>query len=131
MLKFLSSWLGAKSPAFIWVVTQLQGRAVGTDPFGNRYFEGAPRKGYKLKRRWVLYAGDPEPSSIPPEWHGWLHHQNADIPSSDLSHRKAWQRPHKPNLTGTPRAWRQPGHQLAQGRRPEATGDYQAWTPPQ
>jgi NADH:ubiquinone oxidoreductase subunit len=40
-----------------------------------------------------------------------------------------WEKPHIPNLTGTPAAYRPPGSTLASGRRPKATGDYQPWTP--
>jgi NADH:ubiquinone oxidoreductase subunit len=34
------------------------------------------------------------------------------------------------NMTGTPAAYRPPGSILASGKRPPATGDYQAWQPP-
>lgn len=33
------------------------GKKVGTDPYGNRYYEAKPRKGYKYTRRWVVYQG--------------------------------------------------------------------------
>lgn len=132
MLKTLSSLLGTKSPVFMWLITQLQGNHVGSDTFGNRYFKGKPRPGYKMDRRWVMYAGDPEPSAVPPEWHAWLHHQSDIVPVvTASSHRKAWQKPHRPNLTGTSAAWRPQGHQLSGGKRQKATGDYEAWTPPQ
>ncbi len=132
MLKTLSSLLGTKSPVFIWLVTQFQGTHVGNDALGNRYFKGKPRQGYKMDRRWVMYAGDPEPSNVPPEWHAWLHHQSDVVPGiTTLSHRKPWQKSHRPNLTGTAGAWRPQGHQLSGGKRPKATGDYEAWTPPQ
>jgi NADH:ubiquinone oxidoreductase subunit len=38
-------------------------------------------------------------------------------------------REHVPNLTGTDRAYRPPGHTLQGGRRDRATGDYEPWTP--
>jgi NADH:ubiquinone oxidoreductase subunit len=41
----------------------------------------------------------------------------------------SWMKPHLPNLTGTPLAYRPSGHTLAGGRRAAATGDYQAWSP--
>jgi len=40
-----------------------------------------------------------------------------------------WQQPHRPNLTGTPYAWRPDGSLHKGGHRPKATGDYQAWRP--
>jgi NADH:ubiquinone oxidoreductase subunit len=42
---------------------------------------------------------------------------------------RTWELPHRPNLTGTPQAWRPPGSILAANARPPVTGDYEAWTP--
>ena len=50
-----------------------------------------------------MYKGEPEASKIPAEWHIWLHH-TADAPIPD-SARKAWQKPHIENMTGTADAW--------------------------
>jgi NADH:ubiquinone oxidoreductase subunit len=123
--------LGALSPAHILLVTAFSGaKKVGTDTFGNTYFRAKARKGYNRERRWVLYKGAPEASMVPPEWHGWLHHQRTDAPSSDTpSYRRIWQKGHKPNLTGTVEAYRPQGHILNGGVRPKATGDYEAWKP--
>jgi len=46
-----------------------------------------------------------------------------------MSYRKPWQKPWRPNATGTGLAYRPPGHQLMGGKRAKADGDYQAWTP--
>lgn len=108
---------------FTWV----RGRLVGTDPDGNRYYtERSPRPGRRM-RRWVIYNGQDEASRVPPEWHVWLHH-TSDAPLNGAA-RWSWQKPHQPNLTGTPRAYLPPGHDLAGGQRPPATGDYEAWSP--
>lgn len=132
MVKALSSLLGTKSPVFIWLVTQLQGKNVGSDALGNRYFTGKARAGYKNERRWVMYKDAPDSSTVPPEWHAWLHYQSDAVPTQETkTYRKAWQRPHRPNLTGTSQAYRPPGHQLEGGHRNKGTGDYEAWTPPQ
>ena len=127
------SLLGVLSPAHIWMVTWFGGgKKVGVDQWGNRYFEAKARKGYNHTRRWVMYQGEPEASKVPPEWHGWLHHQSDVLPdSSEKSFRRSWQKPHKPNLTGTSGAYRPPGHILEGGKRDKATGDYEAWVPPQ
>lgn len=129
----LLSVLGALSPVHIWWVTLTSGaRKIGTDGAGNIYFEAKPRSGYKMTRRWVMYKGAPEASKVPPEWHGWLHHQTDAVPANDApSFRRAWQKPHQPNQTGTESAYRPPGHVLAGGQRDKATGDYEAWQPPQ
>lgn len=129
----LLKYLGALSPAHINFVTMFSGATrVGTDELGNVYYRAAPRKGYKRERRWVMYKDTPEASNVPPEWHGWLHHQTDSVPSNDdPSYRRPWQKPHQPNLTGTTGAYRPPGHILEGGKRDKATGDYTAWTPPE
>lgn len=125
--------LGVLSPVYMSIHNILSPRKkkVGMDQCGNVYYEAPPRKGYKLARRWVMYKGAPEASSVPAEWHGWLHHQTDAVPSSDTpSYRRSWQKPHQENLTGTTAAYRPAGHVLQGGRREKATGDYQPWTPP-
>ena len=110
------------------LVTSLSGRLVGKDAVGNIYYEAkkAPR-GVLRRRRWVMYAGEVEASTIPPEWHSWLHYTTEQpIPETV---RRAWQKPHEPNLTGTPLGYRPPGSDYLGGQRPPASGDYEAWTP--
>jgi NADH:ubiquinone oxidoreductase subunit len=111
-----------------WLFTRLKGRAVGSDAMGNRYYEEKqPRPGPQRTRRWVIYAGAPEASVVPPEWHAWLHYTTeAPLPQTG---RKAWQKPHLPNATGTAQSYRPPGHDYEGGHRARATGDYEAWTP--
>ncbi len=127
------SLLGVLSPIHIHFVTLVtRAKPVGRDADGNRYFRAKPRPGYKRERRWVIYNGVAEASKIPAEWHGWMHHQTDVVPdSSTASYRRPWQKPHLPNLTGTDQAYRPPGHLLKGGERDKATGDYEAWTPPQ
>ena len=121
------SFLGVLSPAHINLFTALKrGEKVGEDNAGYTYYRAKPRKGYKRERRWVIYDGAPEASKVPPEWHGWLHHQSNDIPSKEGFRRK-WQKPHQANMTGTNQAYRPPGHVLEGGNRDKATGDYEAW----
>ena len=122
--------LGVLSPIHIHFVTLVTGaKNVGTDVFGNKYYSAKPRKGYKHDRRWVIYKDEPEASNVPPEWHGWLHHQTDAVPDANAGYRRVWQKPHQPNLTGTTQAYRPPGHVLAGGKRDKATGDYEAWKP--
>lgn len=105
-------------------------KKIGTDSFGNRYYEGKPIKGYSRPRRWVIYKGKPEATAIPPEWHGWIHHQTNVIPEEgEKSFRRKWQKPYTPNMTGTEKAYRPKGHILEGGKRAKATGDYEAWDP--
>ncbi|MBI3452614.1 MAG: NADH:ubiquinone oxidoreductase subunit NDUFA12 [Rhodospirillales bacterium] len=110
--------------------TWLRGQQVGADAFGNRYFRdrtGARRAG--REKRWVLYNGEAEASKVTPEWHAWLHHIVDAPPPPGGRPVRAWQKSHVPNLTGTPEAYRPPGHDYQGGRRARATGDYEPWTP--
>lgn len=131
MKKFFALFLGVQSSLSFVMTLLLKGRYVGTDQYGNKYYAGKARKGYNHERRFVSYkSGVAEASQVPPEFHGWLHHQTDIFPDGDkASPRKAWQKPHEQNLTGTTLAYRPPGHQLNGGKRQKATGDYEAWIP--
>jgi NADH:ubiquinone oxidoreductase subunit len=97
---------------------------VGSDEFGNTYWR--EKKGL---RRWVTYAGNADPTTIPPGWHSWMHYRT-DVPPSDESYAgHSWERAHLPNLTGTAGAYRPEGSLLRTGDRPRVTGDYDAWSP--
>lgn len=125
------SFLGVLSPAHINFFTLFSGgEKVGKDALGNTYYRAKPRPGYTRERRWVMYKDKPEASMVPPEWHGWLHHQTNDVPSEE-GFRRPWQKPHQPNMTGTNQAYRPPGHILEGGKRDKAVGDYEAWSPPE
>ena len=107
--------------------TYFHGRAVGTDLTGNRYFEEKRARRGLRARRWVLFNGEAEATLVPPEWDAWLHY-TTDEPIA-LAARRPWQKPHLPNMTGTPDSYRPPGHDYRGGQRAHATGDYEAWTP--
>lgn len=123
LLTTLFSWwsgytLGTR--LFTW----RRGGKVGQDEFGNRYYR--ERRG---ARRWVIFAGQSEASSVPPAWNSWLRHMVDDPPGPnadpDTHH---WQQPHQANPTGTAAAYRPPGS-LSSPRPRTVSGDYQAWTP--
>jgi NADH:ubiquinone oxidoreductase subunit len=57
-------------------------------------------------------------------------HHTVDLPPTEEAYQPhPWEKPHVPNLTGTPMAYRPPGSILAGGERAKATGDYQPWKP--
>ena len=130
LVRTFTWWNGQTFGTQWW--TWLYGEFVGEDEFGNRYFR---TKGGKidptlgLERRWVTYNGVAEATMVPPTWHGWLHHITNVPPAQEQVTVRPWEKPHRPNLTGTPWAYRPNGSTLAQGRRPKATGDYKAWVP--
>jgi NADH:ubiquinone oxidoreductase subunit len=125
------SIFGVMSNAQMLLHTLIRGKQVGQDSAGNVYYRGKPRGGTKHERRWVMYKDKPEASTVPAEWHGWLHHQTDTVPQETNPLRKPWQKPHLPNQTGTDQAYLPPGHALKGGQRDSATGDYTAWQPPQ
>ncbi len=106
--------------------TWLRGELVGEDGFGNRYFRDRKTARGRRERRWVMFNGAPEATKVPPEWHAWLHH-TTDAPLEGARH--AWQKPHRPNLSGTKHAYFPPGHDRRGGKRDKATGDYESWRP--
>ena len=130
MKRFFDLFFGIQSPATYLIRLWTQGDYVGTDPYGNKYYRAKPRKNYTHERRWVKYlTSNVEASEVPPEFHGWLHHQTDTFPNQNTGYRKPWQKDHKPNLTGTTLAYKPKGHMLNGGHRNRATGDYEAWTP--
>ena len=105
---------------------------VGQDETGNRYFEAkTDRESYDKgrRRRYVIYKGYAEPTKIPPDWHAWMHYLTDEPPSVAPLKRRAWEKDHLPNLTGTVYAWRPKGSIARGGERARAVGDYQAWRP--
>lgn len=102
---------------------------VGKDELGNKYYEERRPSLEGRKRRYVIYNGYAEPTKVPADWHGWLHHTFEKPPTVDPLPRKSWEKPHKPNLTGTLEAYRPPGALAEGGERAKSTGDYEAWTP--
>ena len=130
MLKTIFTWWNGATPGALLTVA-LRGRFVGQDETGNRYFEARTIRDGDAgrRRRWVLYKGYAEPSKVPVDWHGWLHHTFAEPPTVAPFRLKAWEKPHRPNLTGTVYAWKPQGSLSRGGKRPAATGDYQPWKP--
>ncbi|WP_157014827.1 NADH:ubiquinone oxidoreductase subunit NDUFA12 [Mesorhizobium xinjiangense] len=108
--------------------TWRKGTFVGEDEFGNTYYQGG-KDSEGRTRRWVIYSGYSEASIIPPGWNGWMHHRVDTSPADENYKPREWQKPHLPNLTGTPGAYRPPGSLARPGERPRVTGDYDAWTP--
>jgi NADH:ubiquinone oxidoreductase subunit len=117
------------------IMTWFCGELVGTDAYGNRYYRERRRRPlvrgggrYSRDKRWVMYNGEPEASKVPPEWHAWLHHTVDTVPDPAAWPHYPWEKPHQPNLTGTPYAYHPAGSVLRGGRRARATGDYEPWT---
>ena len=111
-----------------WLAAKRHGSEVGRDVVGNRYFE--IKQGKTLPpRRWVLYAGSNDASLVTPQWHGWLHGTQLELPREALPPPRPWEQPPEPNLTGTANAYLPAGAIGDGSLRATARGDYEAWTP--
>ncbi|MCB1511868.1 MAG: NADH:ubiquinone oxidoreductase subunit NDUFA12 [Hyphomicrobiaceae bacterium] len=129
ILSEIFSWWGGNTWGTRFTIWK-QGRYVGKDDCGNRYYEQRRGVGpHGMPRRWVIYTDLAEASKVPPEWHGWLHHTVKAPPTEEEYAAKPWQKPHQMNMTGTSQAYRPKGSILTAAERPRATGDYQAWRP--
>lgn len=131
-ISFIFDWWN-RATFGTFLFTWRKGEFVGQDQFGNRYYQerGRPdRKGphWDRRKRWVIYAGLAEASTVPPAWNAWLQHNASEAPKAEAP-RYAWEKSYVPNLTGTTAAYRPSGSLLQGGERPPATGDYEAWRP--
>lgn len=123
------AWWTGNSWGNRWMIWR-HGRKVGEDELGNCYFVQKRGVGpLGVPRRWVVYKNLAEASKVPPGWHGWLHHTLDQPPPATTSSAREWERPHRPNFTGTAEAYRPPGSLLSTGKRPPAGGDYEPWRP--
>ncbi len=130
LLQFFTWWNGQTLGTRFH--TWRHGERVGEDAFGNVYYRtkgGAKDPVLGFERRWVIYNGVAEASTIPPGWWGWMHHREDKPPTESAYTPRSFEKPHRPNMTGTSAAYRPSGSTLASGKRPAATGDYTAWSP--
>ena len=79
--------------------TLISGKLVGKDHFGNKYYEN------KKGDRWVIYSDEIDASKIPVEWYSWMHFTPNKIENNHELKNFDWQKPHKPNLTGSNQAY--------------------------
>ena len=103
---------------------------VGNDEKGNRYYKSNISYGTKKEKRWVLYyKNNNDPTSINPEWHGWLHYIIDDIPDTKAKKKFKWQKKLLPNLTGTKEFYKQEGHLLNKNKLLLKRKKYESWDP--
>lgn len=104
------------------------GRFVGEDDEGNRYFEQKRGVGPLGKpRRWVVYERLAEATLIPPGWYGWMHYRTDVPPSEEEYVPHDYEEPHRPNYSGTAQRYRPNADERDAGE--SLATDYEAWTP--
>ena len=106
------------------VYTRWRGVKVGEDDQGNTYYRTADDS-----RRWVIYNGYAEASRIPPGWHAWMHRRTDVPPTEDGYEPHVWERPHRPNPTGTPGAEFPPGSLHRRHPAAQAPAACESWRP--
>ena len=93
---------------FIWwnrqtlgtrIYTLFFGKLVGKDDYGNKYYQS------KNGKRWIIYNDEIDASKIPNEWYSWIHFTKNKIENVHELKKFEWQKPHKPNLTGTEKSY--------------------------
>ena len=131
--------MGLFKEIFVWwdgntwgtrLFTRRKGRLVGEDEFGNRYYE--QRKGtgpLGIPRRWVTYNGQSDPTTVPADWHGWLHYTVDTPPNKENYQPRHWQKRHVPNRTGTRKAYRPAASMRTGEASPKPPRDYEPWRP--
>ncbi|MEM0984803.1 MAG: NADH:ubiquinone oxidoreductase subunit NDUFA12 [Pseudomonadota bacterium] len=130
MIEKLFTWWNGATLGTLFDINR-RSSFVGEDTYGNKYYEDRkPSMGAKnYRRRYVVYSGLAEPSKVPADWHGWLHHTFDAPPTEAPLPRKAFELDHKPNMTGTVFATKPKGSLSEKGKRQETYADYEAWTP--
>ena len=130
-MKIFTWWKGSTLGALFDI--KRRSSFVGKDEYGNRYFEDRRTSlgDDNYHRRYVIYNGLAEPSKVPADWHGWLHHTIDTPPTEVPLARQTWETDHTPNLTGTLYATKPKGaiSKTKTGERQETYADYEAWTP--
>ena len=82
------------------IFTIFFGKLVGTDKYGNKYYENK-----KKIKRWVIYNDEIDASKIPNEWYSWIHFTSNKIENVHELKKYEWQKPHLSNQTGTEDAY--------------------------
>jgi len=110
---------------------------VGMDRFGNKYYEDWHHDG-RNSRRFVEYSDFqkwwPDAGKVPPEWHGWMHHQNDDAGNSGHHVDPFYKVDHIHYPSGEPHYYRNPGHILNADKNTfmdlQKERKYIGWQPP-
>ena len=114
LFKIIFSWWNSQTIG-TFIQTSLFGVKVGEDQFKNKYY-----KNKEDTKRWVIYSGIVDASTVPPEWHSWLHKTIKVTPDKIEFNNFPWQKEHKKNLTGTKKAYL-PNH--------DKKSPYKRWQP--
>ena len=92
-MKIFFTWWN-KQTFGTYLKTLFFGKLVGTDEYGNKYYQS------KSNERWVIYSNNVEATKITSNWFLWMHHTIDKIPDNQPI-KYSWQKNHLENQTGT------------------------------
>ena len=104
--------------------TRFKGVFVGKDEQGNSYYHTRDDS-----HRWVIYNGYAEASRIPPGWHAWIHRRTDTPPPRAGYAPHPWEKPWRPNPTGTAQAEFPPGSLYLERPLRMGHGPCRPWKP--
>jgi len=111
-----------------WLFTKLRGEVVGTDDQGNRYYQDKRVIAGRRRKRWVIYQGEVEAVACAARLARLAAPHDEYAAADGGLPRKAWQKDHLRNLSGTDLAYRPPGSTLVNSPdKPKPP--YEAWRP--
>ena len=106
------------------LITKLFGKKAGEDHLGNKYFYRLVKN--NKEKRWVIYKGEPDGSSVPSHWQAWLTRTVNSIPINKKKYK--WQKKHVPNLTGSQDAYNSLENIFDNNLKKKHTA-YSSWNP--
>jgi NADH:ubiquinone oxidoreductase subunit len=128
VLKTIFTWWNGATLGTLFDIGR-RATLVGEDQYGNKYYQENKASLEGRPRRYVTYNGYAEPSRVPADWHGWLHHTFERPPTEEPFILKPWEKEHRPNMTGTRFAYRPKGSLAGPGAGKALPASYEAWSP--
>lgn len=81
------------------------GTLIGTDKYGNKYYEDTGNYYFFSRHRYVVYPYVDrytfDASQVPSEWHRWLHYMTDDPPTKVPPEPRKFLQSHEANQTGS------------------------------
>ena len=114
MIKQIFTWWNSQTLG-TFLYTTFFGKFVGSDEFGNKYYQN------KKGKRWVIYKNEVEATKIPNEWYSWMHYTKNKIENEHNLKKFDWQKTHTPNQTGTEKAYH------PNSKKNETNKKYKTW----
>lgn len=108
----------------IWI--KITSKHIATDNNGNEYYQSKKTDYLGRNARYVIYKDAPEPSTVPPIFHAWLHYLSDKIPDSSKIKDFIWQKDYHANSTGTKFAY---SPLNKKNKRSSVSSDYQPFNP--